>query len=85
VDVTPSISELEELREECPLPDVNTVTVIMREMGEVGGERVGEGGGLEAVGICSVGAVDLCVDGVVGVSGGEDAIVGVGEDGGEGG
>jgi len=37
VDVTPSIGELEELREECPLPDVNTVTVIMREMGEVGG------------------------------------------------
>jgi len=84
VDVTPSIGEVEELREECPLLDVNTVTVIMREMGEVGGER-GEGvGGLEAVGICSVGAVDLCVDGVVGVSGGEDAIVGVGEDGGEG-
>jgi len=41
LDVTPSIGELEELREECPLLDVNTVAVIMREMGEVGG-REGE-------------------------------------------
>jgi len=36
-------------------------------------------------GLRPVGAVDLGVDGVVGVAGGEDSVVSVGEDGGEGG
>jgi len=35
--------------------------------------------------LCSVRSVDFCVDWVVSVAGGEDAVVGVGEDGGQGG
>ena len=47
--------------------------------------RIASGRALDvADGPGSVGSVDLCVHGHVGVPGGEDPVVGVGEDGGEG-
>jgi len=76
---------LERRRYYFPPPDMNTVIVIMREGREVGREERGEGEGRLEAAVGSVGTVDLCVDWVVGVSNGEDAIVGVRQDRGQGG
>ena len=50
--------------------------VVVRRDPEAGVVRLARGSG-------PVGAVDFRVDGVVGVAGGEDPVVGVGEDGGQ--